>query len=1440
MLSIENPPPEPDPPYPCQFLQLKSGSDEIETPPHKLPLPEVDLLDHHHRHHTPLPKFSIRDYVFTARSKDIKKNWPFSPKNLQLCLKHGLKDPLPPFQPLGIVRSQSLKKCTVETNPFEKQDTRKFDEVPSGSNDHVVLESSNDAHSNHILAGACVDISSRSGEHENDLPSTTTSVSQSEIDSVLVNKPSNLPLQTDTSVEVSPEFQTAGPFKSHKTENISRSSSKKCRLIVKFGSHSDRSSTEDIASNCTTVSESMASKVCPVCKTFSSSSNTTLNAHIDQCLSAESTPKWTAGSKLTRHRIKPRKTRLMVDVYATARPCTLEELDRRNGTSWATATNVPRQDYERVATYVEGKSQRVSPIHPEDTSDVGAVYIDANGTKLRILSKFNDVQPVSKVGEDLGLHKSLKGGKGSKFFSAKKKRRHATKHHKSLKLAPQSRKLFSNKTRPSTIVGGQEGYCGEEESCKSEGPPVPKQIKTSDSRKVRGRLWTKRAGLLSKSNNQGRHQPLICKWHVSRDMRVQGDQSHLVDNVVERHCIHKFKTSSESVSSPEKCESTEKSVYEAPVTDKRERSFGRKRVRSPLFGARICDKMCRSFDPLNQKGIQLSKDSLYVNEDHIIKSLKSGENCSSSLSKKMVDIDANGNPSSPVNATTTVSHHSFPSKCFRISSPKKTALSASSRSSMVHSRSNLVKKYPTKQSRLQFMADIDEDVVVCSPEGDKECDLGHDGAKNYHDGKENTGELSYGGSIVQGAGEQSVRVSISGRDDTLDLKSIESAPYCYDHDGRENADSSVRGNEDILGKVDGLEPLDETITSLNQSIESKFSKLSDPSKNRSNSLQHIEDYDGVLCGGEGLADPNGPNLVDKPNMFCSEVGDGLIGQTANMGGELDCDAAQGNSFPEVDPIPIPGPPGSFLPSPRDMSSDEFQGNSSLTTSRIQSSQDQLDFVDGESSDSPISTVSTISNCAEARSNLKNAEPLIFTGAPAALSDPLVENGAANSQTGAGPQRTFEGEKLRVHKLSMEKKPFIFKNDDQPCCCQRRDRSSQGFALNYQESQLLRRRTMASTMVPATGMQIGSSPNFRPYNLDTRPEIFSLSSCTNLGSEQMVLPPVVKPPAGPISFEACPDAGIKLSARGDSDSASPSTCNPILRLMGKNLMVVNKEEDGSVPIGLAQSSPQSNRLTSNFATSSGISPSNIWKQAGGFNFHHTMPQGSLFFDRNPNDLLGQSLDVQKTNGYRNCENLATSQTPVQFPVGMFLNEHMGCGFTASMEQNKYEGNCNLPSQVNRPKNKLGPSAIYEMKKVRTVDCRQHGDSAVSSKEVIVIDDAPETETNERNDIAEHLEGSRESQLVSYGISMPLVPNHIMRPGNPYAHYHQSEEPPLLRDQTVVHNNNFYAIPPRGGNTSPVGWDCTSGGSGVLQRGPLMAVSPSTSHLRSALYYSPSLS
>ncbi|KAF2325676.1 hypothetical protein GH714_032519 [Hevea brasiliensis] len=637
MLSIENPPP--DPPCSCQFPQLNSSSDERASL--KLPLPEVDLPNPPLDHHTPLPNFSIRDYVFTARNKDIRKNWPFSQKNLQLCLKHGVKELLPPFQPLDSVRNQSLKRCTVETTSHEKQNTSSFNKEQPDN--HVALDSSDEGQLNNKLAESCLDVSScRSGE-ENDFPSTTTSVSQSEIESLPDNRQSSSLLQIETSRKNSIAVEAAGPSGNKKTESTSRPLSKKCRLIVKFGGNSDRNSTEDIASNSTTVSETMASKVCPVCKTFSSTSNTTLNAHIDQCLSVESTPKWTADSKLTRHRFKPRKTRLMADIYMTATPCTLEELDRRNGTNWATISSMPTQETEKTETTNEGKKHRVSQVHPEDAGDVGPVYIDANGTKLRILSKFSDQPSVSKVGEDIGARKPLKGDKGIKYIAKKKKKRLAQKHLKYLKLAPQSKKIFSHKAHGSQISGGQQECKREARSFERE-HLMSKQTKSSDSGTLRPWVCSKRRDFTKKITSQEGHQPVKCNWHLPGDFLVDNGQSFLDDSLAERNHVQKSTNQSESPTSPGNSERMDKFFLKVQVGNKNEQSPGGNKVSNLLVEGRTSDNL------------ESSSPSIKANSNHCKVTLQctlvvcwtfsSSRNHAFLLSKKIVSTckDTNKNP----------------------------------------------------------------------------------------------------------------------------------------------------------------------------------------------------------------------------------------------------------------------------------------------------------------------------------------------------------------------------------------------------------------------------------------------------------------------------------------------------------------------------------------------------------------------------------------------------------------------------------------------------------------------------------------------------------------------------------------------------------------------------------------------------------------------------
>lgn len=376
---------------------------------------------------------SCRDYVFRTRRKDIKTNWPFSQENLQLCLKHATAtDLLPPFQ--------SVKGCAVDNRLTDKDNIVTLEEKHVELDDDPVSTSSS---SGRIcmpkLAVDCRNTNSSGSDREKVSRSTKTSRSCSEIDSLPTAETRN-PCSGAEAVNLL-EPMVKKPSMSNKSGSTVQQSAKKCRLMVKFGNVTDRNIEEaDTTTNNFMVSEAMASKVCPVCKTFTSSSNTTLNAHIDQCLSGESsTVKWTANPKVIKHRIKPRKMRLMVDIYLTAKSCTLEDLDRRNGTNWALNPTSSVREIDEVPT-VE-KLDKPPPVNLECTASEGAVYIDANGTKLRILSKFNDEQlPSSKPVNDPLQKKMADGDRRSNILTKKRK-----KHHKLLKSASHTKRFCLSK-----------------------------------------------------------------------------------------------------------------------------------------------------------------------------------------------------------------------------------------------------------------------------------------------------------------------------------------------------------------------------------------------------------------------------------------------------------------------------------------------------------------------------------------------------------------------------------------------------------------------------------------------------------------------------------------------------------------------------------------------------------------------------------------------------------------------------------------------------------------------------------------------------------------------------------------------------------------------------------------------------------------------------------
>ncbi|KAL8264225.1 hypothetical protein R6Q59_022355 [Mikania micrantha] len=342
----------------------------------------------------PLPRFSIRDFVFESRTKDIARNWPFSDKSLQLCLNYGVKNLLPPFQSLDSVKNySSVSTCAVKNYSPNDETTSNID------------SKRNDTSQCHL---------------EEDLAHTKLN---------------------------------------------SQPAVKKWKLVMKLNSGVEP------------IEEAVAaSKICPVCKTFSSSSNTTLNAHIDSCLYEESSMKWTANLKLktVNHRIKPRKKRLIADVYKTAPRCTIEELDRRNGTNWATNSSFPDQELEFQAE--ENKREPQEPaIVPEVADHEGAVYIDKNGKKVRILSimpKFSNLD--DDGGDDDEARVLKKGRKGSKVVIKKKKKAYGQKNGKKiLKLGPNNKRLSKK------AESGQKENVSIKESCKKEdggAKPIKAQV----------------------------------------------------------------------------------------------------------------------------------------------------------------------------------------------------------------------------------------------------------------------------------------------------------------------------------------------------------------------------------------------------------------------------------------------------------------------------------------------------------------------------------------------------------------------------------------------------------------------------------------------------------------------------------------------------------------------------------------------------------------------------------------------------------------------------------------------------------------------------------------------------------------------------------------------------------------------------------------------------
>ncbi|KAJ4870090.1 hapless 8 [Raphanus sativus] len=363
-LSTENPPNDPlsSSPSTSSLLHLttSSSSDELGQ--------------------THLQNFSIRDYAYSNRKNKIKNNWPFSPKSLKLCSAHGLTDPLPPFE----TTASSSSGKQIVSHVHRGSDFAKLGVKGGCSQSRIIIKNGFDR---------------------------SASVSKSKVETIVV----------------------AG------TSNNNNKNNKKCGrggLMVKSKEDTCGGGGGGLVMTTTT---------CPICKTFSSASNTTLNAHIDQCLSADSELPPVITTKPNKPRVeqclsvappvsstkpnKPRakalmKVKTMDDIYATAKGCTLEDLDKRNGTKWASVlshTNQVVADKSEVST----KKRKASPV------GVGPVYIDDKGQKLRILTEFRE-KKTSSTTTQLREQYNEDGSKESSRSS--RKARGGKKQYKYLKL----------------------------------------------------------------------------------------------------------------------------------------------------------------------------------------------------------------------------------------------------------------------------------------------------------------------------------------------------------------------------------------------------------------------------------------------------------------------------------------------------------------------------------------------------------------------------------------------------------------------------------------------------------------------------------------------------------------------------------------------------------------------------------------------------------------------------------------------------------------------------------------------------------------------------------------------------------------------------------------------------------------------------------------------
>ncbi|KAJ1271479.1 hypothetical protein BS78_06G130500 [Paspalum vaginatum] len=986
----------------------------------------------------PYPKFSIRDYVFASRSKGIKRSWPFHPHTLQLCLKRGVKDPLPPFEPPDLIRSsQPLNTSTdVEQSALCSE---AIASVGLGKD----AGSSNDDTSDDINFQSC----QRVDESPGPSPYTSPEDGKSGIDQVGSTNESDhidedipIDLQDNSCTKASRRTEVVVPsWRSRSLDSSCEPSEKKCKFVVKLGTSTDIRRTEDIPSNSSSVSDPMASKTCPVCKVFASTSNTTLNAHIDQCLSAESNTELVE-TVLVKPKVKPRKKRLMVDIYKTALPCTLEDLDRRNGTNWAVELAMSTVNKEVCN---ENQSPEVVPIDRRDDEREGDVYVDSNGIKIRILSKCSDVPSVLR--DDLGSRKIKKHetGKGklmsrkilkSKILKHKKLKMHGKKYDKTNHLNSQVRaphddinEKTSEKEQHAWNLSESTSNCGSgtmQQWVCSKRSDIAKNF----SRNLCGKTFDKASGA-HKSDRR-------------RILRFNDSQ------------IPESSDGAFSSESPEDMATTSEAIglEQSNGPSRLLRSIPSWSSKAPLQGS-VRPKVPRSAAALAKRKIKEigRRESTKLDNYDVVRNATVKRSEARSLS---FSAGPSNGPSRVVSTSKKIRKHR---------SLLRTGKCAFS-SSTVHGFG----KDDEPDTR-----HVNKKFSVTNNEGTK---------KFVKHTEEDTADNDFSfGSDVPGSGQQ---------DDEYDV---------------------AQETEDTQMDYEGEEPETETdvpYDSVSRSIpDDCCNQISDvflsPEHNRAAGDVLVEGYSAAV------EDPSSNE------------------QLAHHGNESN--SAINNEMEEwqVDPASTKES-SACLTSIRDMGPGAPQDNSSITSNREDSNQDHGLPLGQGSLDSPMSTASTMSP-------------------PAALKDSRT----IVSEPGPSTGRTVEEQSTRSLDQGTKSIPMSREGEqqpnDKPFCCSCRESISRESHHNAVARPVL---NFTGKQAPQLHIGLRASSSFSMYQrTSTKP-----NSCLDSHDH-------------PITAKVSAETGINLPSyttdcmNPSSQTQLPSPSNPILRLMGKNLMVMNNEESG---------------------------------------------------------------------------------------------------------------------------------------------------------------------------------------------------------------------------------------------------------------------------------------